>query len=41
MKVYLNIVRKVNVRMTEEAEKLLKLYSAAIQKDRHGKLTCF
>lgn len=36
MKNYLNIVRKINVRKTEEAEQLLKAYSEAIQKDREG-----
>lgn len=37
MKSYLNIVRKVNVQNTDDAQKLLKSYSDTIQIDREGK----
>ncbi len=36
MKTYLNIVRKIKVRRTDEAQQLLKAYSDTIQKDRTG-----
>lgn len=39
MKSYLNVVRKIDVKKSEEANKLLTLYYDAIEKDRQGKPT--
>ncbi|KAJ6646697.1 Minichromosome maintenance domain-containing protein 2 [Pseudolycoriella hygida] len=39
MKRYLNTVRKIKVRKTEEAQALLQLYSKSIQADRRGLLS--